>query len=158
MGIVRFWRNFLRKVCPSAFYPHAGPSWPDTSVRPIRVFIVDVNSLVREKPLCITAKGTRIDHGFRTWGELTSALNIEFQRLFSQGARRLYLVFDGKTPENKGSEQRKREENWKRGFDRANAQRVEGEPEYKPYEWPRTDDGQPWFRADMPVFCSFNDM
>jgi len=158
MGITPFWRNLLRLLCRKAFYPNPGARWPLNPNRPISAYISDINSLIRKKQLAVSSNGIRLDYGFKTWGDLTSWLGRDYNKLFAEGVTQLYVVFDGKTPENKAVEQQDRKQSWQNGFDRANATREESEPELKPYVWPREDDDKPWFDKSKQVFCSFNDI
>ena len=158
MGNDPFLRNLLRKACPHSFYPRPGPRWPDLSARPIRSHVSDVNSLIRKQALSISNDLTHMNFGFQTWGDLVRWLGRTYGRYFQKGVRRLRVVFDGKTPENKAVEQGDRHGAWMRSIDRKNASRPEGAAERQPFAWPAEDDGQPWFRRDQPVHCSFNDV
>ena len=155
MGRDAFIRNMFRNVCQRAYYPRPGPEWPK---RNIRSYVSDINSLIRKKALVVSNNGAKMDFGFKTWGDLTRWLCREYIKIFAEGVTRLRVTFDGKTPENKSVEQHERRDAWERSIENTNDRRPEGAPEAAPYEWPKEDDGKPWFVADQAVFCSYNDI
>jgi hypothetical protein len=89
-----------------------------------------------------------LGYGMKNWGEMFDRLGAIFNKLFGEGITKLRVVWDGRTPPNKSVEQQQRKDRWEGGF-------ADGE---KPYEWPKTDDGEDWFRRDDRIKCSLNNM
>jgi hypothetical protein len=173
MGVDSEFRNLLRQLARSAYYPTTAAQYPNVAPESschVGTYVIDMNALIRALPLY---PEVRSDYGARTWGQMLQMLENEMLKRFARGGNIVVCSFDGKVPENKGKEQGKRaksnekskekraEENEKEEeketpMDDGGGEKKEAKKKPEKFKWSRVP--EPWFHPDTACQCGWGDV